>query len=60
MIKGEKMYNDTPYTRKGVPHLPGYSTYRNQTIANKLYELIREIVRNELNDSLDKMRNRES
>ena len=54
------MYNDTPYTRKGVPHLPAYSTYRNQTIANKLYELIREIVRNELNDSLDKMRNHES
>lgn len=46
------MYNDTPY--------PTTSTYRNQVLANKLHELIREIVRNELNDSLDKIRNRES
>ena len=53
------MYNDgsseTSYTRKGFPNLPN-STYRNQALANKLYELIREIVRNELNDSLNRMR----
>ena len=50
------MYDDqTSYSRKGLPHLPS-STYRNQTIANKLYELIREIVSNELNESLEKMR----
>lgn len=42
------MYKDTPY--------PTTSTYRNQALANKLHELIREIVRNELNDSLNRMR----
>mgnify|MGYP001199399588 CR=1 FL=1 len=42
------MYEHKPY--------PTTSTYRNQVQANKLYDLIREIVRNELNDSLDRMR----
>ncbi len=49
------MYDEMTYSRKGVPNLPS-SSYRNQALANKLHELIREIVRNELNDSLNRMR----
>jgi|7_EtaG_2_1085326.scaffolds.fasta_scaffold10083_3 hypothetical protein len=42
------MYEHKPY--------PTTSTYRDQALANKLHALIVEIVQNELNESLNRMR----
>ena len=39
---------------KNLPKLP--LSYASKAQANKLYELIREIVRDELNESLNRMR----
>ncbi len=39
---------------KNLPRLP--LSYASKAQANKLYELIREIVRDELNESLNRMR----